>query len=299
MTLPWITVLSVARSGTNHVCRLLAQLQGIRVYYEWFDELVAYADADTLAAFEARIGTSFEDFRDPALAAWIRNHVPETLDLLQTSAGPEVSATVIKVFQKHVSNDAVLTRNFFANPSMNFIVIRRRPVDCYISFQKALALSKFIRVDTTDLKPRISARAYIDWHAHTSRWFDTSLASLEHHGRNHLVLDYDSDIAGVDDLALTRRLVRTLRGFGIETRIPVRTTAFWAAAQSLGRVMDITNHEGGTLGLWTQDRSTCTEEKIENWDEFAREIEHRDGDLRRLDSYFMEPRDFRQLSAGQ
>lgn len=221
------------------------------------------------------------------------------LDLLQSSAGPDVSATVEKIFYDHVAVESVLDRNFFENEAMNFLVICRRPIDCFISFQKAVALEKFILVDTTETKPRVSFRDFVHWHQQASRWFDTSISSLERNGRNHVVLEYGTDISGVDDMALIRRLRDTVRSFGIETHIPTRSSAFWAASRMLGGFINITNYEGGTLGLAPQDRSARTEEKIENWDEFTRELKRYDGDLRRLETYFVESDVPMKASASQ
>ncbi|MGF1457357.1 MAG: hypothetical protein ACFB6R_18520 [Alphaproteobacteria bacterium] len=277
------------RSGTNHVCRLLETLLGIHVYLEPFNPVEPHFHYRfSLKRFEQAAQRSFDRPGDPALTGWIHDNPEKALDVLRHAADPGCRVMSLKLFADHVSPDQFETY-FVRRPDTHFMTVKRRPIDAYISFQKAMSLKTWLFNNTTDMRLPIDADHFARWHISQSAWYRMTDEMIRAYDRPHTSLQYETDIAGPPAVTV-RHLIGKLKEIGIDTRMrhsvrikrPVKQ-ALHHAAKAVG----LTSPWSPALGLPRQDLNGSTADKVSNWDAFCEDLSKRH-DTAMLDRYFTE-----------
>ena len=284
--LPWIVLISIARSGTTHLIRMMKGIKNIHVVHEeWLNYAqVTWAQPEQLHIFSAEIGREITSHLDPRLTEWVRANKRRSLELLQANARPSDRAAIMKLFQRYVSGEEFHDL-FLADPRTRFLLLKRRPIDSYISLQKAKALDKWVNKDTTGLRVTLDPRDYLDWHRDRSEWFGWVETALRDAGRPYGLLDYDADIAQGDAHMLNRTVeelakagFKTRRRFGHLTELALRRAGpSWLGGQHDPR-----------FGAQKQDHAASPEGKVKNWAEFLDGIGAQPGGPALLDG-FMPP----------
>src|SRR5262249_50100696 len=129
------------------------------------------------AALAALGCDAFDDKRKFAL--WRRRHAVATLDALYRAHGRFV---VFKVFPSHLKVP-MLEQESLPRDDMAFAVLRRRPIECYISGVKTRTSRKFSRVDTTAIKAELEVGDFVQWATRMRRWYRWAYAALKTRGR--------------------------------------------------------------------------------------------------------------------
>lgn len=282
-TLPWICLLTIARSGTTHLVRLMDALQDVHVIRnEWLDVRgVTWAQPEQLARFSKAIGHEIKTYKDPILNAWVRANIGQTLSILQDGAARGDRATAIKLFEDHLTSQEFDT-HFLSKPDTKFLILERRPIDCFISLRKAMVRDEWVGRDTTGLKIELDAQEFLAWHAIRRTWFDGMAARLEAAGRPYGRLDYDRDIAQGSHHMLDR-LIEELRVAGFETRRKRGYLTKLALRRHASAILGWEPHPD--LGAVKQDRAANAADKVGNWDDFAQTVEQTTGGLDVLERY--------------
>jgi hypothetical protein len=281
--LPRISLISSPRSGTTHLVHLLEGLDGLHVVKnEWLSRRgVAWASEDELTKFRALHRVDYTDHRDPRLCAWVRENKAETLDVLETMAQPEARAVIYKSFPTDVDADEY-DALFYDRPGTVFIILRRRPIDVFISLTKAEAIGKWNSFDTTNVKPNLDADFFSRWHLMTADWFTGLEARLTADGRPYGVLEYDADIMPGIRHTMTR-VVQELGAAGFETRVRsgvirhVQWQRFYRQLRGKGMF--------GNLGAVKQDKNSDPATRVKNWDAFCAQVLEKFGSLDVFDRY--------------
>ena len=142
-----ICVVSIPRTGTNHLFNLAKGFSRLKVRFEVFHDREAFSltpkDIEKHSRF---FKYNFTSAKDRNLIKTIRENPVKTLETL--SSFPE-KITIFKVFQDHLTDttmDELLAMNGIA-----VLFVLRKPIDSYISLLKANAIQKWEHEDTSRL----------------------------------------------------------------------------------------------------------------------------------------------------
>ncbi len=281
-----ICIVAQPRSGTNHLCRLMESLWGIRVYLEVFNHVRPYVHYQfPLEAFERKASQTFADWSDPSLPIWLRQNPETALEILRQHVPPADWAMSFKIFSDHLSleqfENAIVRRD-----DVCFLMLKRRPIDAYISFQKAVEVSKWLSKDTTDVRPTIDADHFVAWNRRHANWFQATTDLIQRHGRPLATLQYETDIKDTEEETL-KTLIGHLGSIGVRTRLrhdvrmkrPVKRLL-----QSVVSRVGMQTPWDPALGLKRQDRNDSTGDKVTNWNAFLKDLTDRH-DPRLLEAY--------------
>src|SRR6202012_3208102 len=160
-------VFAIPRTGSSFLNGLLKSCPEINAKSELFHgrTLSRFSRAEDAAMERAANGASIEGRK---ANRWRKQNPAKTLDTLYEAGGKRIVA--IKVFSNHLSRD-MLQSEILARDDIVFAVLRRRPIECFISGMKANSLDKFARVDTTDIKPTLNADHFLEWAAAMRDWY--------------------------------------------------------------------------------------------------------------------------------
>ena len=258
-------------------------LRGLHVVRnEWLDNTgIAWAQPEHLRLFGKVIGKELHSHHDPDLNAWVRANKAQTLDLLQVGARPSARISAIKLFENHIS-DSEFEELFLSNPESRFLFLKRRPIDSFISLNKARALKKWVGTDTTHFKVTLDADDYRNWYDVRARWFGQREALLQSLGRPYGMLSYEDDVLPGSKHMLDR-LIEELAKTGFHTQrrhTYLMTLRLRKLAATLTR-----SQPHPDLGAQKQDRAASAAEKVENWAGFLTGIERQPGGIARLEEY--------------
>lgn len=203
----FLCVLAVPRTGSSHLNYLLSTIPEVIAKSELFHGTYqAPFSPGEQDALRKRSGLDHSD--EAAFTAWKRAHPAATLEAIHEGAGGHGIVT-FKVFPGHLNPD-VLESELMARADIAFAILRRRPIESFISGQKAGAVGKFNRHDTTDIKPELSAEAFAKWARKMWRWYKWCETALDRHGKPPLRIAYERDINRKSGVEAVRHLVALL-----------------------------------------------------------------------------------------
>jgi hypothetical protein len=189
------------------------------------------------------------DGHDSRLVAWIHDNPMPVIDWLQTRADGKV--LVFKLFQGHLSPnlyEAVLTRS-----DIGFLLLRRKPIDVYISLLKTRLVRKVRYVDTTNVPVVGKLGDYLALEARMKVAREEARAILKRSGRPFADISYANDVAR-EDIVLRDALNQKLRGMGVDP----------------GPFVGVSGPQ-----IVRQDKGDSYSGKMSNWTEFAEEMKGR------------------------
>jgi hypothetical protein len=151
------------------------------------------------------------DVADPAFTGWLRQHPGEVLDYLVEQAGSR--CLTVKLLPRHLATDLVSA--LLSRADVAVVFLTRRPIDCYISEEKARAIQQWKAVDTTGIAIDGDAERFVAWFTRYRDWYRRCRAAAAANGRLTADLHYEADIALSDADAL-ERLRQTLHSLGVD-----------------------------------------------------------------------------------
>jgi len=241
----FIFIMAVPRTGSSHLTRLLRNCEPLSVKAELFHSRSIELSVEDILALAARSGGSITD--DASLCAWRRNHPRETLEALLHAGGGRI--VVAKIFPFHLSQQQIADAMFVHGDGV-YLVLRRRPIESYISGMKANSIGRFGRIDTTSTKPALSAENFHHWAKRTRRWCEWLDEELDSRGLPHASISYESELDGISNHDALSGVLRKLEAIGVP-RLDV--------PQNL-------------LAGQRQDREQDYRSRVVNWSQFEHEL---------------------------
>jgi LPS sulfotransferase NodH len=238
-----VCILAMARTGSSHLVHLLKGCPEFNVKSELFKKSVELKGQDK-AAIQAASGGVADD---QALIAWRRTHPSQTLDALLAQGGGRT--LFFKLFVGHLSRKQIKDE-LFSRDDVRYVVLRRRPIDSFISSRKAQYYGVHGSVDTTRLKPTLEAEQFVHWAAKARGWYDWIAEHLQARRLAFLEIAYETQLEDVaNDVALAA-ILEGLNGLGLPK-------------VALPNEIDSSER---------QDREPDYRARVANWAEFEREI---------------------------
>jgi hypothetical protein len=143
----------------------------------------------------SRIGEDAYDNRK--FIDWRRNNAEEAIeDIIKCYPNNNI---LFKLFNFHLSRDQIQS-NFLDREDILFIILKRTPIEMYISHIKAKKSNKWAKFDTTDTKIEIDVEDFIKWAEITREWYDWIFSAT--FGKKRIELSYDRHINGKTTLAV-------------------------------------------------------------------------------------------------
>jgi hypothetical protein len=247
----FICVLAMPRTGSSHLNKLLKSIPQINAKSELFH-------AQIQGAFSRRELEEFEKRGAPAqdrgtFNPWRRQHPVETLEAIYQGGRKRIVA--FKLFPNHLKRPD-LKSAFFPREDMGFVILRRRPIECYISGVKAREAGKFTRIDTTAIKPGLSVEDFLEWGKRMRRWYDWFAEELAARGRPFGEVSYEKHLDGRPGGESLAYILPMLRSLGFDT---------------LTMPHEVIEGE-------RQDQEPRFQERISNWVAFETEMRERGHD---------------------
>jgi hypothetical protein len=236
-----VCIIGVPRTGSHHLERLLASCPEFNVQREIFhDKTLDLNDGDRRAV-EAAAGTRMAD--EAATVAWCRAHPIETLETLFESGGGK--PLFFKLFPGHLTRDQI-AQHLFPRKDVCYLVLRRRPIESYISNRKARLVGVYAKKDTTDTRALLDADQFSTWAHNIRGWYDWNLRKLMRLQRPFLEVIYETDLENVPGPVALESILDRLAHLGLSRpMLPIRI---------------FTGER--------QDRETDYRNRVDNWTEF-------------------------------
>lgn len=244
----FLCIIASARTGSTYVCAMLRNIAGVRSKTEIFHRARAFSvTPDEIATVGVAAQRTFSGPDDPDLLAWMRHRPARAIRAIARSPdGPPATLLSFKIFPDQLPIRAICAR-FIEMPEMQFLMVKRRTIDAYISLSKARLLQRWGGVDTTATRVTLDPAGFTRYVQHHRRWYETLSAELTSAGKTCPELTYEEFIALGGERFLDN-LVTMLHGMGSRGLTPVA-----------GKPKNLP---------LKQDRSSSYEDKVVNWAEF-------------------------------
>jgi hypothetical protein len=154
------------RTGSTYLEQILINCDGIRSCGEPFNKpRSADLPAEWLDGIRKLTQLDIQDHL--SWHAWKIEHPGLFLENEYQLAKMKIA---FKLFPLHLSRE-MIDRDIFSRKDIFYILLKRRPIESFISDRKAATLKAWRDVDTTDLKPTLPAKRFMEWAEYYSSWY--------------------------------------------------------------------------------------------------------------------------------
>ena len=238
-------LVSAPRSGTNYFHGVLAKTsREVMTCYEIFNKKAVFCTNAYLQDLSSKLKTDFESMRDTRLVAYAREDKLRFIStLLEIANERNLKYLLFKIFPNQINNSL---EHLDTINGVKLVILKRQPIECFISLTKAGILNLWTKTDTTDIKPIINIEKFLAWHTKTSQWYERwNNATVN----SRYSLSYENDIKGVHPEMLFN-IVNTKLNLGLDRAKQDKPSHY----------------------LQTQDKSENWRNKIQNGIEFYSQI---------------------------
>lgn len=201
----FLCVFAVSRTGSTFLNSVFSAIPELNAKSALFhNTLVEEFQPAEVDALSQRAG--FDVSEKSAFASWRRTHPAATLEAIHQCSRGRI--TTFKRCPPHLTRD-VIESQVIARADVAFAILRRRPIDSFISFSKVRLTRAFLQNDTTDIKPELSVEAFEKWASETWLWYRWCETTLRAYDKPVARICYERDlnldpIAAVTDALLKR-----------------------------------------------------------------------------------------------
>lgn len=243
----FLCIFAIPRTGSSHLDKLLRSCPEFNGKSELFHRHhVGQFRKREMKELEILSGGEVTDAE--TFKSWRRQNPLETLEALYESGGRRI--VVFKVFPNHLPRQ-ILQAAFFPRNDMAFAVLKRRPIESFISSLKAKSSSTYTLVETTALKPSLSLGGFQAWARRTRSWYKFTRLALEARDMPYAQISYGKHLDGKSGEESLAEILPLLEPAGI-SGIPIPAEII----------------EGER-----QDKEARYQDRVDNWDEFIAEAE--------------------------
>lgn len=259
-----ICLISIPRTGSNHLCRTIRNFSSIASAYEIFNNEGAFGLNDLDINFlNKKLNMDFKSNRDKSLIGFFKDNPIEVIDLLHDSAKQQGKQHfVFKIFPKQLPDDKF--DKMIADSDINFSFIVRKCMDSYISYKKASEKNVWHSETTTDMLITAEYEDFKNWYDENKSWYTECEKKLIQGSKAYSFIAYERDIDCPHKKLLTSFRLN-MRAIGID----------------IGEVYKI-----DMKGFTKQDRKEKIGDKISNWKEFKAILQDKGMFFKALD-YFL------------
>ncbi|KZX58398.1 hypothetical protein A3709_02750 [Halioglobus sp. HI00S01] len=249
-----IAIIATERTGTNYFCDLVGKGLQLKQMWEIFHPSVPFGLTPEDIASGCNIPIErVQKMSDIDRASLVRKNCRGIVTYL---SGHE-ETSLFKIFPNHL-NAKQVRRQILKNQKVQKVIIDRNVIDVYVSELKAVHIQKWGHVDTSEIRVMIDFGRFKKWLQERRRWYSHALEILQSSGQDYIYYPY-SKISSLSPEDLVHDFHSSLSSMGIE----------------------VESREGELENLLQkQDRSKSYSEKVKNWDEFQRQADRIQFDLK-------------------
>lgn len=168
MSTRFVCILGMSRTGSSHLIRLLRNCGELNVKGELFHirSVGPLTGADKAKLAQASGGKTASP---KAMCEWRRRNPRQTMDVLYESGHRR--PLVFKLFWDHLAKE-VVADEILSRPDIGYMLLRRRPIDCYISKMKAAIVGAHEEINTTTIRPVLEPKPFIFWVRQVKDWYE-------------------------------------------------------------------------------------------------------------------------------
>ncbi|MEM8540460.1 MAG: hypothetical protein AAGF25_05840 [Pseudomonadota bacterium] len=242
-----ILVLGVERSGTNRLLDIMRNLAEVEVRGEIFNPVSAGTIRENdMIALGNLAGIKFGSPSDQHLIDFLRGNVLFSIRWLLDRMPLNKSLMSVKIFKSHVSHE-IINEVLSAGIVSSVIFVNRRAIDCFVSLEKADVSGQWWGADTTHIRPILSLKKFAGYYLENQNWLSPLPRLVRANGLPLTSLSYEKDIDCEDSEFLSN--LRTALG-----------------------MPNLSNSLSATSTITRQDQSASLSDKVENWEEFKRDL---------------------------
>lgn len=251
----FLSVLAMPRTGSSFLEILLTNCEGIVTCGEPFNRPRSPEPLSAKRTEELRLLTNLEISDEVSWHQWKIANPGRMLDFEQSKNRNRL--VTFKIFPLHLSND-LIDRDIFSRADVCYIVLRRRPIEGFISDQKAAALKAWRSINTTDIKPVLHPQKFVEWAKYYHNWYDWLSRRLAENHAPVVELSYERHLRTQDPSQAISNVLNAIESLG------------------LGKLSYAPKYPL----LERQDLEENYQARCANWDDFAAQVLKRpDGNL--------------------
>lgn len=249
----WI---SLPRTGTNYLCKLLQNHHRIESHYEIFHKHNFYAKVENRTKIvnfiNKQYSKKFSNYQDPNLIRWIHENPHSLLETLKKNSLKKYFS--FKIFPGQL-NQNLVTKTIINDNSIKKILVKRNLLDVYVSRGIAMNLKKWGHVDTSKMKLEIDFDDFFKWYNWANRWYQLFEDGLTCTGQNFSVITYRGLHSQKSDKDRFIYLINFLRTVGINLEL-----------------QEVVDNMQTSMPYKKQDLRSNISDKIFNYQEFEKKI---------------------------
>ena len=244
-------VFSIPRAGTNHMFYFMQNIKRLDVRFEIYHPIETYSiSAHEVDLLSGLAGCKFKTNKDKDLIRWIHKNPIPFLKFISERASLNSDFLIFKIFPNHI-NKKQIEKLLKSRQTTKAIIIKRCPVDSFISLIKSVHTGKYLNLDTSKIVVELDSNYFKEWWVKNYNWYRAIESLLIELGVPYTHLSYEHDIY-CSDLELKTNITHVFSRFGL-------TIEFKS---------DMKNR-----GLRKQDLELKYANKVSNWNHFLSELE--------------------------
>ena len=178
-----VLLFAAPRTGSTNLMKELAKLDGVVALDEVFHPQLTHSLSANCKKFIAqKIPCKDKNYAHKYPVKVIERIV----DFYKKT---ETKVLVLSVFPGHLGSRVIF--GMFQTLPVKVLFMQRRPVDMFISQQKANKTKKYASIDTTELKVDINTERYLQWYMGMHGWYSFHHSMLEKISPPCLFLHYE------------------------------------------------------------------------------------------------------------
>lgn len=244
-----ICIVAIPRTGTNYLCSLLSQHKDIDSKREIFHNKNHFSIKENeISDFLKMTNTRIAYNKTGEIIDFLSKHPRDlTTYLLKNSKSNILS---YKIFPSHL-NRSILIKEIINDKNTTFLICKRKPIDSYISREKARLTKMHTKINTTDLLISICFEDYKTWYVQMKEWYEFIEKTIQDNNQKMEIIYYE-DFTKKTDLSNLANILEHIR----KLNIPIE---------------DIDSIKLSNLQQ-KQDNNTDYTKKVSNWSEFFNDV---------------------------
>lgn len=149
---------------------------------------------------------------DRSLCEWRALNPLRTLEIVAERRN--LQAVVFKLFPEHLARETIASQ-LFDRDDIRYILLRRRPIESFISRLKAGEVRAHGVVDTTTFKPVLEATSVANWCRRVKGWYDWLSEEIAARNLPCFLLSYERHLRDKSDAEALSQILESLEGMGL------------------------------------------------------------------------------------
>jgi len=238
----FLCIFASPRTGSSRLVELIRRSPDLNAKHELFHYkwIVRLTENDWVGLKDESDGYVVDD---ETFLQWRRVNPARALESLYESGRRKPVA--FKIFAFHLQRETI-KQQLLSRSDMAFALLRRTPIESYISGIKAKGAGAYTRLETTDIKPDLDHREFSVWCRQMKDWHDWIFAETDAAGHELIDFTYENDIDNPDEGEVTENIFLKLDAAGLHT-VSVKPKA---------------------NPIQKQDRTSRYQDRVANWDAF-------------------------------